>query len=55
VPYIVVGRRDGDIDSCYADVNKAKEILNWQSNLDINDMCADSWNWQIQNPNGYKT
>ena len=53
VSYTIQARRDGDIASCYANANKAKELLNWEAKLDINKMCEDSWNWQSLNPNGY--
>lgn len=53
VPYQFVPRRAGDIASCYASADKAKTLLGWQAELTINDMCADTWRWQSQNPNGY--
>ena len=54
VPYQFVDRRAGDIASCYASANKAKTLLNWQTQLSIAEMCADSWRWQSNNPNGYR-
>lgn len=45
VPYKIVARRPGDIASCYADPKKAKEELDWEANLGIEDMCRDSWNY----------
>lgn len=54
VPYTVVERRPGDIPICYADVNKAKKELGWAATRGIGDMCLDSWQWQIKNPNGYE-
>lgn len=42
---IIIGRRKGDISSCYAAVSNAKKILNWVSKFDIGDMCKDSHNW----------
>lgn len=54
VPYVVTSRRDGDIASCYASVDKAKKLLNWQATLTIGDMCQDTWRWQNNNPLGYK-
>ncbi len=54
VPYKVVGRRPGDIASCYADVSLAEKELNWKAELGIDRACADSWRWQSQNPDGYK-
>lgn len=53
IPYVIKPRRPGDIATCYSDVTKAKEELNWEAQYDIKDMCADSWKWQKNNPNGY--
>jgi UDP-glucose 4-epimerase len=54
VPYEIVGRRPGDIASCYADPSLAKEELDWSTEKGINEMCADAWKWQSGNPNGYE-
>ena len=54
IPYEIVGRREGDIASCYADSTKAKNDLNWQTKYDLEDICKDAWNWQTKNPQGYK-
>ncbi len=53
VPYKIVGRRAGDPAKVYADATKAKNILGWQAEYDIERMCADGWRWQSNNPNGY--
>ncbi len=53
VPYVIIDRRPGDIDACYADASKAKELLGWTATHTLEDMCRDSWNWQKNNPNGY--
>lgn len=53
VPYVIAPRRAGDIATCYADPSKAKELLHWTAELDVNDMCRDTWRWQKQNPNGF--
>ncbi len=53
VPYKMVDRRPGDIATCYADAEKAKEILGWEAELDMVDMCRDADRWQSMNPNGY--
>ncbi|MDC7783896.1 UDP-glucose 4-epimerase GalE [Priestia megaterium] len=55
IPYEIVDRRPGDIATCYADATKAKEKLGWIAKRDIEEMCADSWNWQFNNPNGYES
>jgi len=49
VPYKIVERRPGDIDSCYAATNKAEEILGWKAELGIKDMCKDSYNYIVVN------
>lgn len=46
IPYEIVEKRNGDIDSCYADVSKAKEELGWSAKLDITDMCKDAWKFE---------
>lgn len=53
VPYRIVPRRAGDATQCYADPGLAERILNWHASHGIEDMCADTWRWQSQNPNGY--
>lgn len=54
IPYKIVGRRPGDIASCYADPAKANRELGWSAERDIDEMCADAWRWQSDNPNGYE-
>lgn len=53
IPYVIAPRRAGDIDECYADPAKAKEVLGWTAKKNLEDMCRDSWNWQKNNPTGY--
>ncbi len=55
VPYQVVGRRAGDIASCYADPSKARAELGWEAQYGLAEMCADTWRWQQQNPQGYES
>lgn len=55
IPYQFTSRRAGDVVSCYASADKAKDLLGWQAKLSIDDMCQDSWRWQSMNPNGYNT
>lgn len=47
-------RRDGDLPEFYANSDKALEILGWKTERSLEDMCRDTWNWQKNNPNGYK-
>ncbi|MCB2295466.1 UDP-glucose 4-epimerase GalE [Clostridium algoriphilum] len=53
IPYVISERRRGDIAECYADPIKAKTILKWSAEKDIQDMCRDAWRFQVNNPNGY--
>ncbi|MBQ7011341.1 MAG: GDP-mannose 4,6-dehydratase, partial [Clostridia bacterium] len=53
INYKIVDRRPGDIDECYADPAKAKELLGWEAQYGIERMCEDSARWQKQNPDGY--
>ena len=53
IPFEVVKRRSGDIAESYADPTKANEELGWEAKFGLEEMCADLWRWQSQNPNGY--
>ncbi|MCD8357020.1 MAG: UDP-glucose 4-epimerase GalE [Clostridia bacterium] len=54
IPYSIQPRRAGDIATCYSDPAKAEKELGWTAQYGIQDMCRDSWNWQKNNPNGYR-
>ncbi len=54
VPYKIAARRSGDIASCYADPQHARELLGWQAERGLEEMCASSWLWQSTNPKGYQ-
>ena len=54
VNYKITDRRPGDIATCYADPQKAYEILGWSAENDIDDMCRDLANWMTKNPDGYE-
>ncbi len=45
IPYEIAPRRAGDIATCYASTDKAKEVLNWSAEKTLSDMCRDSWNF----------
>ena len=53
LPYVIDPRRPGDIATCYSDPSKAKEVLGWSAEKNLQDMCIDAWRWQSQNPDGY--
>ena len=54
IPYRIVARRAGDIACCYADPAKAQALLQWTAEKDLAAMCNDTWNWQRNNPQGYR-
>lgn len=54
IPYAIIDRRPGDVAICYADSSKARVELGWAAERGIEDMCADAWRWQLNNPNGYE-
>ena len=54
IPYAMKDRRPGDVPVNYCNAAKAKKELGWAAQMDLYDMCKDSWNWQRNNPNGYE-
>ena len=54
LPYVIDPRRPGDVAACWADPTRAKALLGWEARLDLDEMCASSWNWQKNNPRGYE-
>ncbi|MCU4990464.1 UDP-glucose 4-epimerase GalE [Bacillus cereus] len=54
IPYKVIERRPGDVAICFADVSKAKRELGWEAEYGLEEMCVDSWRWQVNNKNGYQ-
>lgn len=54
IPYQIVERRPGDVAQCYADPGKAEKELGWKATRGIEQMCADTWRWQSNNPNGFE-
>jgi len=54
VRYEIGARRDGDLPEFWANSDKAKDVLGWETKRSLNDMCRDTWHWQSKNPNGYR-
>lgn len=46
--YKIVGRRDGDIVSAYADTSLANKELGWESKLSLEDALDSAWKWQLK-------
>lgn len=53
IPYQITERRAGDVPVYLADPSKAKELLGWEAEFTLEDMCRSAWNWQSGNPEGY--
>jgi len=52
VNYVIAPRRAGDIATSFADASKAEKLFGWKAAANIDEMCADSWNFIKNNPNG---
>lgn len=44
--YKIVGRREGDIISAYADTTKANDELGWKTELGLDDAMRSAWKWE---------
>ena len=55
LPYEIGPRRPGDLPATYANPTRARDELGWTAHHTITDMCTDTWRWQSQNPNGYRS
>ena len=55
LPHSDAPRRVGDSPISYADPTKAHKMLGWKATHTLDDMCRDAWNWQHNNPRGYRT
>jgi len=53
IPYVISGRRPGDLATVYAATDKSAELLGWRAQYGLDEMCRDTWNWQRKNPRGY--
>ena len=54
VAHEIAPRRSGDVGTSFANNARAVKELAWTPKYKLEDMLADSWNWQKQNPTGYK-
>jgi UDP-glucose 4-epimerase len=54
VPYEIKSRRAADIDAYYAATDYAERLIGWRATRTLDEMCADHWRWQSNNPDGYR-
>lgn len=53
VNYKIAPRRAGDLAEYFANPELAHKELGWKAEKTLDDMVADTWNWQCKNPRGY--
>lgn len=46
LPYQIVGRREGDIISAYANTDKANNVLGWKAKSTLEDGLSSAWKWE---------
>lgn len=55
IPYTLSPRRRGDIAQCWSDPSKALHDLGWKAERGLKEMMEDTWRWQSNNPDGYRS
>jgi len=53
IAHHIAPRRPGDVAEAWADASLAREKLGWTAERGLDQMCADAWRWQQQNPDGF--
>jgi len=48
LPYKIVGRREGDIISAYANTDKANTVLGWKAQSTLEEALASAWKWELK-------
>ena len=46
LPYKIVGRREGDVISAYANTDKANTVLGWKAQSSLEDALSSAWKWE---------
>ena len=46
LPYKIVGRREGDIISAYANTDKANRVLGWKAQSTLEEALTSAWKWE---------
>ena len=45
--YEIVGRRAGDIEKVWGNVDKANRVLGWKADTPLDDVLRSAWKWQV--------
>ena len=53
IPYNLNKRRQGDVAICLANINKARQNLNWEATRSLIDMCSSVWKFETLNLEKY--
>ncbi|UPQ80041.1 UDP-glucose 4-epimerase GalE [Flavobacterium azooxidireducens] len=48
LPYKIVGRREGDVTSAYANTDKANNVLGWKAQSTLEESLASAWKWELK-------
>ena len=46
LPYKIIGRREGDVITAYANTDKANNVLGWKAQLSLEEALASAWKWE---------
>jgi UDP-glucose 4-epimerase len=46
LPYTIVGRREGDVTSAYANTEKANTVLGWKTISTLDEAISSAWKWE---------
>ena len=47
-------RRQGDVETSYANCVNASKLIGWKAKMSLEIMCSSSLSWKKNNPNGYR-
>jgi len=48
IPFVIADRREGDVDTTFADSTKAFDILGWKTTRTMEDICRDGYNFVMK-------
>ena len=54
IPYIIANRREGDPTKLIGSAEKAREVLGWQPQFNLQQIILTAWNWHQKKFGGYQ-